>query len=84
MKLSLTRRAAPLAAIFLATTALAQEGSLVTPEGREANLQNPDVRLIEVSVNPGVYERGRVCAGAADTAPPLWSFMAATGHRAWP
>lgn len=60
MKLSLTRLAAPLAAIFLATTALAQEGPLVTTEWLEANLQNPEVRLIEVSVNPGVFERGHI------------------------
>ncbi|MDR7127447.1 sulfurtransferase [Pseudotabrizicola sp. 4114] len=60
MKLSFTKIAAPLAAIFLATTALAQEGPLVTTEWLEANLQNPDVRLIEVSVNPGVYERGHI------------------------
>lgn len=43
-----------------ATVAVAQDGPLVTTEWLEANLKNPEVRLIEVSVNPGVYERGHI------------------------
>lgn len=45
---------------LIATAAAAQEGPLVTTEWLEANLQNPAVRLIEVSVNPGVFERGHI------------------------
>lgn len=40
--------------------AQAQEGPLVTTDWLEQNLDNPQVRLIEVSVNPGVYERGHI------------------------
>lgn len=44
-----------------ATVANANDiGPLVTTEWLESNLQNPEVRLIEVSVNPGVYERGHI------------------------
>lgn len=40
--------------------ALASDGPLVTTDWLEQNLDNPEVRLIEVSVNPGVYERGHI------------------------
>jgi thiosulfate/3-mercaptopyruvate sulfurtransferase len=33
---------------------------LVTADWLEENLDNPNVRIIEVSVNPGVYERGHI------------------------
>lgn len=36
------------------------DGPLVTTDWLEANLDNPDVALIEVSVNPGVFERGHI------------------------
>jgi thiosulfate/3-mercaptopyruvate sulfurtransferase len=36
------------------------EGPLVSTEWLAANLQRPDVRVIEVSVNPGLYERSHV------------------------
>lgn len=36
------------------------EGPLVTTEWLAENLDNDKVRLIEVSVNPGVYERGHI------------------------
>lgn len=49
----------------LAFAAAAQEGPLVTTEWLEANLDNPAVRVIEVSVNPGVFERGHI-PGAAN------------------
>lgn len=39
---------------------LAADGPLVTTDWLEANLDNPSVRLIEVSVNPGVFERGHI------------------------
>jgi thiosulfate/3-mercaptopyruvate sulfurtransferase len=64
MTLSFTRLAAPLAALFLGSTAFAAEpvpeGPLVTTEWLAGNLDHPGIRLIEVSVNPGVYERGHI------------------------
>ncbi len=45
---------------LIAGAALAQDGPLVTTDWLEANLNDPAVRLIEVSVNPGVYERGHI------------------------
>ncbi|MCT8126536.1 sulfurtransferase [Alishewanella sp. BS5-314] len=38
---------------------------LVSTDWLEQNLQNPKVRILEVSVNPGVYERGHI-EGAAN------------------
>ena len=35
------------------------EGPLVTTEWLADNLNNEQLRIIEVSVNPGVYERGQ-------------------------
>lgn len=35
-------------------------GPLVTTEWLAQNLNNPQVRIVEVSVNPGLYERGHV------------------------
>lgn len=40
--------------------AVAQEGPLVTAAWVEENLSNPDVRIFEVSVDTGVYERGHI------------------------
>lgn len=40
--------------------AVAQEGPLVTAAWVEENLANPDVRIFEVSVDTGVYERGHI------------------------
>ena len=50
------------AATFFASTigASAQSNALVTAEWVEANLTNPKVRVVEVSVEPGVFERGHV------------------------
>ena len=45
---------------ILATQALAQEGPLVTTDWLEENLGADNIALIEVSVNPGVYERGHI------------------------
>ncbi len=47
-----------LAAVF-SLPALASD-FLVSTEWLEKNLNNPDVRIIEVSVNPGLYERGHI------------------------
>lgn len=42
------------------TGAMAQESPLVTVDWLAKNLDNPKVRVIEVSVEPGVYERGHI------------------------
>src|SRR5690606_12968910 len=48
-------------ALFLGITgAVAQEGPLVTADWLQQNLDDPNVRVFEVSVDPGVYERGHV------------------------
>ena len=44
----------------LSTAAGAQQGPLVDAEWLAANLNNPKLRVFEVSVDPGVYERGHV------------------------
>ncbi|MBL8845549.1 MAG: sulfurtransferase [Hyphomicrobium zavarzinii] len=53
---------AALAATTLSVTAFAAPAKepLVTYEWVQKNLDNPKVRIIEVSVDPGVYERGHV------------------------
>lgn len=45
---------------IIAGAASASDGPLVTTEWLEENLENPGVRLLEVSVNPGVFERGHI------------------------
>ena len=42
------------------TSAQAQDGPLVTTEWVEKNLDNPKVRIVEVSVEPGLFERGHI------------------------
>jgi len=42
------------------TPANAQQGPLVDAEWLSKNLENPKVRVFEVSVDPGIYERGHV------------------------
>ncbi|MBC8049934.1 MAG: sulfurtransferase [Chitinophagales bacterium] len=39
---------------------MAQDGPLVTAEWLSKNLDNAKVRIVEVSVDPGVYERGHI------------------------
>ena len=59
----LARTALGVALAFAAVPAFADAApgsSLVTTEWLSANLENPKVRVIEVSVNPGLYERGHV------------------------
>lgn len=54
---------AALAGVFGFVTVSAQEqpaGVLVAADWLEQNLDNPQVRIIEVSVNPGVFERGHI------------------------
>ncbi len=43
-----------------AQAAQGQESPLVTADWLQRNLDNPKVRVVEVSVDPGVYERGHV------------------------
>lgn len=47
------------AAVVLSSTAAASE-FLVSTDWLEQNLNNKKVRVLEVSVNPGVYERGHI------------------------
>lgn len=47
-------------ALTLSHAALASDGPLVTAEWLEQNLDAADISVIEVSVNPGVYERGHI------------------------
>ncbi|HSV59082.1 MAG TPA: sulfurtransferase [Variovorax sp.] len=59
------RAAATLAFVALAPAAFAQAaqeggGALVSTEWLEQNLKNPRLRVIEVSVNPGLYEKGHI------------------------
>ena len=50
-----------IAALAIAATgALADNGPLVTTEWLEANLDADNIAILEVSVNPGVYERGHI------------------------
>lgn len=52
---------ATLAGAALTNTAAASSaGPLVTAEWLAQNLSRPDVRVIEVSVNPGLYERAHI------------------------
>ena len=54
------KRTALLVVVALITaTAFAQQ-ALVSTDWLADNLQNPSVRVVEVSVNPGVYERGHI------------------------
>lgn len=47
-------------AVSLAGPAAAQQGPLVEAEWLSKNLDNPKVRVFEVSVDPGLYERGHI------------------------
>jgi thiosulfate/3-mercaptopyruvate sulfurtransferase len=60
--LSLLRRTAAVLAtsLALAGSALAQSDALVTTDWLEKNLDNPKVRIVEVSVEPGLFERGHI------------------------
>jgi thiosulfate/3-mercaptopyruvate sulfurtransferase len=48
------------AAIGISASASAQTGPLVTTDWVEKNLNNPKVRVLEVSVEPGQFERGHI------------------------
>lgn len=46
--------------LAVALPASANQGPLVTGEWLEKNLDNPKVRVVEVSVEPGLFERGHI------------------------
>ncbi|WP_439495538.1 sulfurtransferase [Bosea sp. (in: a-proteobacteria)] len=48
------------ATLLLGGAALADSGALVTTEWLEKNLHDPKLRIVEVSVEPGLYERGHI------------------------
>ena len=48
------------ATLLLGGVALANSGPLVTTDWLEKNLSDPKVRIVEVSVEPGLYERGHI------------------------
>ncbi len=48
------------ALLFTAPVVAAPSDFLVTTDWLEKNLNNPKLRLIEVSVDTGVYERGHI------------------------
>lgn len=49
-----------LAFVLVISIPLYATDALVTTEWLAANLNNPNVRVIEVSVEPGVFERGHI------------------------
>jgi len=60
MKLLAFAAAATVAVAAFAPAVQAQQGPLVTAEWVEKNLNAPNVRLVEVSVEPGLFERGHI------------------------
>lgn len=46
--------------LVLGTAQAANTDALVTTDWLEANLDRDDLRIVEVSVNPGTYERGHI------------------------
>ncbi len=60
VRLGLAATAMSGALALSAVPASAQSGPLVDAEWLSKNLDNPKVRVFEVSVDPGVYERGHI------------------------
>jgi len=56
----LTAVATAIAIAAVPAVALGQDGPLVTADWLQENLTNPNVRVFEVSVDTGVYERGHI------------------------
>jgi thiosulfate/3-mercaptopyruvate sulfurtransferase len=52
--------AAAATVVCLAVPAFAQNKPLADAEWLSKNLENPKVRVFEVSVDPGIYERGHI------------------------
>src|SRR5690554_7951406 len=57
--MNLFKSIAALAALLASSLASASD-FLVSTEWLAKNLKNKDIRILEVSVNPGVYERGHI------------------------
>ena len=76
--------AGPFAALTLlaAAPATAQHAKfLVSTDWLEQNLKNPKVRVVEVSVNPGLYERGHIPGAANVSWHTDWSTPSAATSR---
>lgn len=58
--MNILARTATLAGGLLLASAAGASDALVTAEWVNENLDNPDVRVFEVSVDTGVYERGHI------------------------
>ncbi|MFD1253577.1 Putative thiosulfate sulfurtransferase [Devosia equisanguinis] len=56
----ITAVATAIAIAAVPAVALGEDGALVTADWLAENLTNPDVRVFEVSVDTGVYERGHI------------------------
>jgi len=56
----ITAVATAIAIAAMPAVALGQDGPLVTADWLQENLTNPNVRVFEVSVDTGVYERGHI------------------------
>ena len=56
----ITAVATAIAIAAVPAVALGQDGPLVTADWLQENLTNPNVRVFEVSVDTGVYERGHI------------------------
>jgi len=56
----ITAVATAIAIAAVPAVALGEDGPLVTADWLAENLTNPDVRVFEVSVDTGVYERGHI------------------------
>ncbi|MDR1452045.1 MAG: sulfurtransferase [Helicobacteraceae bacterium] len=57
---TLLKAAIAFGALAIGAFAAVPEGPLVTTDWLAANLKSGEIRIIEVSVNPGVYERGHI------------------------
>ena len=69
-------------ALLAAAPATAQHAKfLVSTDWLEQNLKNPKVRVVEVSVNPGLYERGHIPARPTSAGIPTWSTPSAATSR---
>ena len=51
---------AAIVATLMSTSAFAVDGPLVTADWLSENISDPNVRVFEVSVDPGLYERGHI------------------------
>ena len=64
MKILLASLLALAAASAVQAEKSGEKSPLVTTEWLSKNLENPKVRIVEVSVEPGVYEQGYIPGGS--------------------